>query len=62
MPQWRLPKLHRWLLADGYYDRLPDPSIIDPGLGVYRYTLGQYAYGCKTEMPSALPLAGAVNN
>lgn len=55
VPQWRLPSLHRWLRAAGYFDRLPDPSVIDPGLGVYRYTLGRYAYGSKSVTASAAP-------
>lgn len=51
VPQWRLPRLHRWLCEQGYYDRLPDPGILDPALSVYRYTLGRYEYGRKTSAP-----------
>jgi fatty acid desaturase len=58
VPQWRLPKLHRWLVAQGYYDRLPDPSIIDGSLAVYRYALGRYEYGRKTELADDLKLSG----
>jgi fatty acid desaturase len=47
VPQWRLPALHRWLVEHGHYRALPDPSIIDPRLSVYRYALGRYAYGRK---------------
>jgi beta-carotene hydroxylase len=52
VPQWRLPSLHRWLKAQGFYDKLPDPSIIDPSLAVYRYAQGKYPYGRTVETPS----------
>ncbi|MDB5956948.1 fatty acid desaturase [Ramlibacter sp.] len=51
VPQWRLPALHRWLVQHGFYDRLPDPSVIDPHLSVYRYTLARYEYGRKSSAP-----------
>lgn len=54
VPQWRLPKLHRWLVSDGYYDRLPDPTVIDPSMSVYKYALGRYAYGRKTTLTDSL--------
>ena len=62
VPQWRLPRLHRWLAAQGFYDRLPDPSVIDSGLGVYRYTLGRYRYGEKTTAPATASLPDLANS
>jgi fatty acid desaturase len=61
VPQWRLPRLHRWLVDCGYYDTLPDPSVVDPSLGVYRYALGRYHYGAKTTTPDTPALTGLVN-
>jgi beta-carotene hydroxylase len=54
VPQWRLPRLHRWLTEHGHYDDLPDPSLIDGRLAVYEYTLGRYEYGRKAEVSTAV--------
>jgi hypothetical protein len=34
-------------VAQGHYDALPDASVIEPRLSVYRYALGRYPYGRK---------------
>ena len=62
VPQWRLPRLHRWLRANGCYDALPDPFIIDPHLSVYKYTLGRYVYGQKIPQSDAPPVSGLANS
>jgi beta-carotene hydroxylase len=62
VPQWRLPRLHRWLAANGFYENLPDPSIIDPSLSVYKYTLGRYLYGQKTPQPAPATVPGFANS
>lgn len=45
VPQWRLPRLHRWLAAQGYFTNLKDPGLIDPTLSVYKYARRRYTYG-----------------
>jgi len=55
VPQWRLPALHRWLVAQGHYDALPDRSLIDPRLSVYRYALGRYPYGGRRAATRGAP-------
>jgi beta-carotene hydroxylase len=48
IPQWRLPKVHHWLKENGYFNNLPDTSVLDPSLAVYRYAGSRYEYGRKT--------------
>ena len=55
VPQWRLPALHRWLVAQGHYDALPDASVIDSRLSVYRYALGRYPYGRRRPAARSAP-------
>jgi fatty acid desaturase len=48
VPQWRLPKLHRYLVSQGLYQQLEDPSLLDrTGIRCYRYARSDYVYGSK---------------
>lgn len=43
VPCYRLPKVHAWLRAGGYFDR-PDVPIEPSVRGAYAYTLGRHQY------------------
>ena len=46
VPQWRLPKVHRFLKANGCFAQMEDKSLIDDSLWrCYKYVGGRYQYG-----------------
>ncbi len=63
VPQWRLPRVHQYLKAQGVWEQLEDPSLIERGLfSGYRFATARYSYGeLREQSPAGDKLTAAAS-